>query len=47
MKHSEVERAEAELARIMKYRFQVQGASVVKSFLELIRTYLSSVFLRF
>jgi len=45
MKPLEVERAEAELARIVKYRIQVQDASVVPSSLELIKTYTSSVFL--
>ena len=40
----EVEQAEAELARIVKYRLQVQDASVVPSSLELIKTYTSSVF---
>jgi hypothetical protein len=44
MKPGEVERAEAELARIVKYRLQVQNASVVPSSLELIKTYMSSVF---
>lgn len=45
MKPGEVEQAEAELAIIVKYRLQVEDASVVPSSLALIKTYLSSVFL--
>jgi len=45
MKPGEVEQAEAELARIVKYRLQVEDASVVPSSLALIKTYLSSVLL--
>ena len=40
----EVERAEAELGRIAKYRSQVQDANVVPSSIEVIRTICSSLF---